>query len=125
MLLTPHQSNPLTDIYWRIDPALSAVVLLTGATSPLWGPLLARTCGWPRSLGARLAVGPFGGLLLAGYVHDALRYRAGYPTGRTARIELGVNGVFLLAVTVLPLIRYLRRNQPSAQPMLPRRTSYR
>lgn len=102
------KNHPFIDFYWRLDPWLGSGIILFGAASPLWGPVLAWTLRWPPSLGLRVAVGPAGGLLLAGCAHEFLHHRTALPSTRTAPIESLINAIFLLFVTVLPIVRHLK-----------------
>lgn len=99
----------LRDAYWRCEPWVTQGVVVTGAASPLWGPLLARALRWPSGLTIGLVVGPIGGFLLAGRVHDLLRRRAALPAAVITWLELLAAILFNTAVFILPLVRHYRR----------------
>ncbi len=99
--------------FWRWEPFLSAAIVLGGAASPIWGPLVAAKLRWPRGLAIRAAVAPVGGLVLAGQAHDLLRRRTRLPASTATRLEMTITALFVTIVFVLPLIRRYVRDEYS------------
>lgn len=97
---------PGIDMHWD-DWAVIA-----GGASPIWGTLLAWAFRWPWRIGALFALGPIGGLLAAGSVHDQLRRWPGFPGPRAARIEVALVSLFVALVCITPLVRYYRMAPP-------------
>lgn len=92
--------EPGIDMHW--DDWL----VIAGACSPVWGPLLARVFRWPWRLGFLIAAGPFGGLLFTGVLHDLLRRWSEMPARLAARFEVAATGLFLFVVCIVPVVRY-------------------
>ena len=110
--MTSHRSREELGIAPGIDMHWDDWAVIAGAASPVWGTLLALAFGWPRRIGALFALGPIGGLLVAGSVHDQLRRWPGFPNVRAALIEVVLASLFVALVCITPLVRYYRKALP-------------
>ena len=108
----PPPVRALRDLYWRSEPWVSGGIVLAGAASPLWGPVIARTLRLPWRLAIALTLSPIGSLLLAGYTHDLLRRRTPFKPATSTRLEVLVTCSSLLLTLFLPLLRYRRQEGP-------------
>lgn len=99
-------SNPLVELFYRLQPWIGVFVIAAGTLSPLWGVGVGRFLRWPHRITAGAALGPIGALLLAGILHDGLQRHSRLPARTAARIEMASSIAIVNVVLTLPLVRY-------------------